>query len=155
MKPTEYRGVETEQELHGRSFVTRTHLEDLIPASNGEINQYLHKHSVVEIDGYLRMLCKDILNEKIRLVLDTIIENQWSLEAIDEDACAARTVDVDSIFLAHILSKLGTQTSPKVWKLAPETVAKYTADLLFRFQPDPSKVFVDITSMKDFSTNHY
>lgn len=162
--PTQYDGPNNSKLLSHTDLLTKPQIERILLASNDEIDEALLKLNVVELNGYLRMLSSDVLSETIRLLLDTIIENNWNIENIDQIECISQlsspkislgsdtandtfsyndidnTSSIDDVFILHALGKLGNYLGNNKWKLNEISVAKYTADILFRYRNDNNKV---------------
>ena len=138
--PTQYRSCDGDN-IDSKSLLTRKQLESLVAASTNEIESALKILNVVKFgnDGHIRMLAIDILNESIRAILDAIIENGWCIDHVDELSLRSQ-LEIDKLFYDHFFLKYCHPVQSGIWSIPYEVVARLTADMLFRYKADNSKV---------------
>lgn len=137
-------------------------IEKCVQASKSEISIALKKLGVVELNGKMRMLSKQATLELTSTIFDTIIENNWKIESIDEKALIANLPsDINILTVRHILGTLGEELIEKEsslstrWKLDRNKVLRASAHLVFT-SPDsgydkshfPVEEFVNIWATK-------
>ncbi len=84
--------------------------------------------------GYIRLIALEPLKETIRQVLGVIIENGWSLDNLSISECRQNLPECDNLLIQNAFSRLGKciSGSDDRWCLDELTVARYSADSLFR-----------------------
>lgn len=123
--------------------ISRQRLCELVQASDEEVNSALKSTGVFELNGNMRLVSKILLREVTRALVDTIIENGWPLDLIDENICRQAMNDSDHLLLNAALSQLGTRNdhTEKKWKLSHHLIAQSTAHFLFNSIKTTSKVW--------------
>lgn len=121
------------------------HLEDIekcVQASKAEILVALKKLGVVELNGKMRMVSKQANIELTSTIFDTIIENNWKIESIDEKVLMANLPsDTHLVMVRHILGTLGDEiieegnSSCIQWNLDKHKVFRASAHIVF-MSPD-------------------
>jgi len=142
--PTQYTGAEDEAEHppDQSALLTRSELQARVQASRAEVDAALLSLGVVELDGKMRLVSKAAGRAVARNLLDTVMENGWSVDALDGARCReAMGASVDPVILAHTLALLGTRTAAAeqdsswggdgCWRLDADSVAKVSAHGLF------------------------
>ena len=137
--PTQYNGAEDEAENPPAPalLLSRSELLSKVQASRGEVESALHALGVVEMDGKMRLVSKAAVREVARNLLDTIMENGWSVDKLDGNLCSAAMTGVDPVMLTHTLSTLGSveggegSSDSNTWRLSADAVAKVSAHGLF------------------------
>ena len=137
---TQYFSQQDEKKCPIDKLLTLEELQSVIPASDVEITIALKKLNVVEINHKLRMLNQTNCLSTTRLLLDTIIENDWKIDEINLQKCIEKMEDIDVIFLKNTLNHLGTNINENNWKLNDIIVTKEIARMLFLTQTDTTKV---------------
>jgi hypothetical protein len=114
----------------------------VVAASSAEVDQALKQLHVVEVgpEKHLRMLDRNLLHENARLILDTLIANSWTLDAVKEDDIYSEIADIDRVYACHVLKCLGEPLDTRLWRLNREKIAIATADMLLRYRDDNTKV---------------
>lgn len=142
LSETVYRGAsyDAENPVESSKLVRRSDLSNTVPASSSEINSYLKKLGVVEVDGYLRLLSKEVIQETIQQLFLSILSEGWNISSIDESVCSTSIADVDSIVLKHVLQLLGSQSENSTWQLNLNEVLKASAHLIFKHHSTENKV---------------
>lgn len=132
LKKTQYNGID---DNNTSNLFSRTDLEECVQASKKELDDAFEKLGVIELQGKMRMISRAASREIIRCVLDTIMENDWSIHNVDETVCCDVMKDIDPVLLHAVLLKLGQilekRESTIIWKLDEESIAKATAHILF------------------------
>ena len=133
LKQTQYNGSDDNNTT--LNLLSRNDLEQYVQASKKELDDAFDKLGVIELQGKMRMISRSASREVIRCVLDTIMENDWSINNIDETLCCNNMKDIDPVLLHAALLKLGHVIEKKettsIWKLDEESIAKATAHILF------------------------
>jgi len=134
LKQTQYNGSDDDNN-NTLNLLSRNDLEQYVQASKKELDDAFDKLGVIELQGKMRMISRSASREVIRCVLDTIMENDWSINNIDETLCCNNMKDIDPVLLHAVLLKLGNiidkNDTTSIWKLDEESIAKSTAHILF------------------------
>jgi len=132
LKQTQYYGTNDE---NISNLLSRAEIEERVQASKKELDEAFEKLGVIELKGKMRMISRSASREVIRCVLDTIMENDWSIHNVDEFVCCNIMKDTDAVLLHSVLKKLGRIIEKKentmIWKLDEDSIAKATAHILF------------------------
>lgn len=132
LKQTQYYGTNDENQTN---LLSRTEIEERVQASKKELDEAFEKLGVIELKGKMRMVSRSASREVIRCLLDTIMENDWSIHNVDEFVCCNIMKDTDAVLLHSVLKKLGRIIEKKentmIWKLDEDSIAKATAHILF------------------------
>lgn len=151
LSSTQFRGIE--DNMDPKTLMTRSQLESLISASSDEIDLALKNLNVVEFgaERKLRMLARDVLNDTIRSIIDTIIENGWDTDNLRKEEIMSNIKDIHEVFIQHIFHTY-SEAAPQdgYISIKYDTMARLTADILFRYRPNNSNVSdCQILSMYD------
>ncbi|KAG9294050.1 hypothetical protein G9A89_000672, partial [Geosiphon pyriformis] len=84
---TPYKGPDQEKRYRGKPFYSWNDLDDLIPASQEEIKQFLRKCFALEINGFWRFIDMEYLFYLLKQILDTAIIKDWPLEKVKVEEC--------------------------------------------------------------------
>lgn len=104
-------------------------------ASANEIEQALAKAGIVELDGTLRLIPKELVIDICRDLFGAIILNSWKLSAVSEDELLSSCNRFDVSIVKHLLSKLGQYHSEtKSWELDRKKIARQAVHILFAKQ---------------------
>jgi len=153
-----YEGIDHEINKDKGLFLTRDQLWERIQASDAEMEMALEALGVIQLGGYMRMICPVAANEVCRELLDSAIVGSWDLACVREPDVAAAMPGTDPVLLRHVLSTLGTQCEDKSagadvtatsWVLDLEKVAKKTAHMVFENRESGGDVN-DPWPMQDF-----
>ena len=147
LKPTEYAIDDdnlTSLMSDGSNVIDRNELFSQVQASSYEISSSLIDIGVVETNNKVKLIAQGKYRECVRYLLDTILENSWPLDNIDEDKVIQYAPHIDILLLRLVLGKLGSQSSisEKCWILLFDKVAKASAHDLFitHTKENPNKV---------------
>lgn len=132
LRPTQYDGDEAEAEkpVNKKDLFSRAELMQRVQASEEEFNAALQSAGVIEIDGKMRLVSKSAMREVSRALVDTVMENGWSLTGLNVERCRA-AMTVDKMLLQLALSTMGSETNDGLWDLNADIVARTTALGLF------------------------
>lgn len=153
-----YEGIDHEINKDKGLFLTRGQLWEMIQASDAEMEMALEALGVIQLGGYMRMICPVAANEVCRELLDSAIVGSWDLACVREPDVSAAMPGTDPVLLRHVLSTLGTQREDKdksagadatSWVLDLEKVAKKTAHMVFENRESGGDVN-DPWPMQDF-----
>jgi hypothetical protein len=75
--------------------ITKTTFLGNVQASENEINSALERMGVVEVNGNYQIISVQTFREVIRTILDTILENCWNLDQINEVQCLNTNYNLD------------------------------------------------------------
>ena len=135
LKPSEYRSDDTSllTSLNPVETIDRESLFNKVQASTSEISSSLTEFGVVEVNNVMRLIAPAKYRETERYLLDTILENSWQLDHIDEQNMCKHAPHLEKDLLRLVLNRLGTQSSSdeNMWILNFDNVAKACAHDLF------------------------
>lgn len=150
LEPSQYNGSNDSSDPS--KHLSLDDIERSVQASKKEISAALNALGVVELNGKMRMVSKYASIDITTTILDTIIENNWNIESIDEQALLQQLPgDSGRIIVRHVLSQLGTEidntsTSSSItsstWKLDKRKLLRASAHLVFT-STDTLKVYGD------------
>mmetsp|Transcript_26260 Transcript_26260/g.38928 ORF Transcript_26260/g.38928 Transcript_26260/m.38928 type:complete len:403 (+) Transcript_26260:57-1265(+) len=138
LKSTAYTGksVDEESTYVKSNLVKMSDIRNRIQASDAELDDALRSMGASEIDGYVRVVDKQALQDVVGQILDTVMEQRWSLDNITVQACLEQMSGVDERILVHALRCLSgkryDQEDPIKWQLDHKQVARSVAQKLFR-----------------------
>lgn len=122
-------------------------LKQIVQASSDEIRALLESLAAVEVSGKVRVVSRSDILSVTAALLETIIAQQWSIQAVAEQECMvamlASGVDVDSVVLQCALRGLSSHnvTSEHLpqlprpaatWALDHSLLKKAAAHVVFR-----------------------
>lgn len=117
-------------------FYSKEELRNQVQASENEINEYCLNNDIICYDNKMRKLDRESLWGVLRSLLDTCLELDLNVEAMNEkDLIEKHMVGVDVVLLEHVLKDLSSQSrqeGAKIWKLDPVAIYKASAHILFR-----------------------
>lgn len=156
LKNSQYNGKEDMYLTSSSSgFISRQTLRENVQASDKEVNSALKSLGVFELNGNMRLVSTVLLREVTRSLVDTIIENGWPLDLIDENICRQNMSESDLVLLHAALSQLGTRVldhnNHNIWKLSHRLIAQSTAHFLFNSSTNTSKTYKYDDFMYDWS----
>jgi hypothetical protein len=152
LKSTEYctddENLSSLMNVSNNDVVDKYDLFAQVQASSFEIASSLIEIGVVEVNNKVKLIAPVKYRETVRYLLDTILENSWSLDNICEEDVFKYAPHVDVLLLRLVLGKLGQQSSSNnnnnIWMLCFDKVAKASAHDLFisHTKDDPNRVSV-------------
>lgn len=130
LAPTIYRGSGVAAQ-DGSAPVTRETVARCVQASAAEVDAFMRTLGVVELQGALRWLSAEAVQESTAALLQSISAEGWPVHDVCEDACAAVLADIDPVILKHVLGLLGSRSGAGRWALDPAKVAAAAAHIVF------------------------
>jgi Sister chromatid cohesion protein Dcc1 len=126
---------EHEKRIDRSLLLSYEQLRATVQTSDTELENALFSLRVVELMGKMRMLSKKAVREVICDLIDTIIENSWPTDKVDEALCKQAMPDTDHVLLTFAFKSLGRMREERgLWELDHSAIARSTADNLFNSQ---------------------
>ena len=85
LEPTSFKGKEYESMIAREHLYNWHRLQSEIQASEDELNQALKDYSIVNIDGYFRLISFESEVHSLTLMLDLFDENCWELDEVNKE----------------------------------------------------------------------
>ncbi|XP_076672058.1 sister chromatid cohesion protein DCC1 isoform X1 [Andrena cerasifolii] len=85
LEPTSFKGQEYESMIAREHLYNWRRLRSEIQASEDELNQALKNYSIVNIDGYFRLISFESEIQSLTLMLDLFDENCWELDEVNKE----------------------------------------------------------------------
>ena len=100
-------GSDEDEEEDGGAAEARLYsldtLENIVQASRGEIMAELGAMEAVQVGEHWRVLDRDYLWTVIDVLLLTVVEQDWDINALEEDAVVAAMSDFPAVIARHVL----------------------------------------------------
>lgn len=110
-------------------------LQQLVQASQEEIVTMLVSMGAVEVAGKVRVVAQETVHSVIAVLLETIIAQQWSLQAVSEQECLgalqASSVSADPVVLQcalRLLSRPVTGSKAEAIPVLPQPAATWALE---------------------------
>lgn len=111
-------------------MLTHDSLADM-QASQTEIDEYLRSIDVVEMQGKLRLLSRELLMSSTKLLLDTIIAERWACDNISATQCATQLQEIHPVVLRYVLNSIGREVKDGLWRLEQDHLLVASAHVVF------------------------